>query len=99
MSGPVVAREAWAVAKRIELRASQSYIGSAREGDVVTSITVQLDDAKAKALRERAEMYGLKPEQLLTASIDDLIGQPDADFDEAARRVLGKNRELYRRLA
>lgn len=30
---------------------------------------------------------------------DDLIGQPDADFDEAVRRVLSKNRELYRRLA
>lgn len=65
----------------------------------MTSITVQLDDAKAKALRERAELYGLKPEQLLTASVEDLIGQPNADFDEAARRVLSKNEELYRRLA
>jgi hypothetical protein len=65
----------------------------------MTSITVQLNDAKAKALRERAELYGLKPEQLLTASVEDLIGQPNADFDEAARRVLRKNEELYRRLA
>lgn len=65
----------------------------------MTSITVQLDDATAKALREKAARYGLRPEQLLTASVEDLIGRPDADFDEAARRVLGKNRELYRRLA
>jgi hypothetical protein len=65
----------------------------------MTSITVHLDDAKAEALREKAQIYGLKPEQLLTASVEDLIGQPSADFDEAARRVLAKNKELYRRLA
>jgi len=64
----------------------------------MTSITVQLEDEKAKALQEKAESYGLNPEQLLTASIDDLVGQPDADFDEAVRRVLSKNEELYQRL-
>lgn len=64
----------------------------------MTSITVQLEDAKAKALREKAERYGLNSEQLLTASIEDLVGQPDSDFDEAVRRVLSKNKELYKRL-
>lgn len=65
----------------------------------MTSITVQLEEAKAEALRKKANRFGLKPEQFLTASIEDLIGQPDPDFDEAARRVLSKNQELYRRLA
>ncbi|MDP8246509.1 MAG: hypothetical protein P9M00_00055 [Candidatus Tritonobacter lacicola] len=65
----------------------------------MTTITVQIEEAKAQALREKAKRYGLKPEQLLTASLEDLIGQPDNDFDEAARRVLSKNKELYRRLA
>ena len=65
----------------------------------MTSITVQLEDAKAKALREKAERYGLKAEQFLVASVDDLVGQPDPDFDSAARRVLSKNEELYKRLA
>ena len=65
----------------------------------MTTITVQLEEAKAQALREKAERYGLNPEQFLTASLEDLIGQPDNDFDEAARRVLSKNKELYRRLA
>ena len=59
----------------------------------------KIEDAKAQALREKAERHGLKLEQLLTASVEDLIGQPNADFDEAARRVLSKNQELYRRLA
>ena len=65
----------------------------------MTTITLQIDDAKANVLRKKAERIGLAPEQLLTASIDDLIAQPDVDFDEAATRVLSKNRDLYRRLA
>ena len=63
------------------------------------TITVQLNEAKAEALREKADRYGLNPEQFLTASLEDLIGQRDNDFDEAARRVLSKNKELYRRLS
>jgi len=65
----------------------------------MATITLQIDDAKADALRNKARRIGLAPEQLLAASLHDLIGQADADFDEAVRRVLSKNRELYRRLA
>ncbi len=64
----------------------------------MTTITVQLDDAKAAALREKAEGLGLQPAQLLTASVEDLIGQADVDFDEAAKRVLAKNQQLYQQL-
>ena len=65
----------------------------------MTTISVQIEDAKAQVLMEKAKRYGLNPEQLLTASLEDLIGQPDKDFDVAARRVIKKNKELYRRLA
>ena len=65
----------------------------------MTTITLQIEDSKAESLREKAMRYGLQPEQFLTASVENLIGQPESDFDEAARRVLSKNRELYRRLA
>ena len=65
----------------------------------MTTITVQIEDSKAQALRERAKRYGLEPEQLLTASVEDLIGQPDTDFDDAAHRVLSKNEGLYKRLS
>lgn len=65
----------------------------------MTTITIQVEEAKARALREKAKRYGLDPEQLLAASLEDLIGQPDKEFDAAARRVLSKNKELYRRLA
>ncbi len=65
----------------------------------MTTITVQIEDSKAKALRERAKRYGLEPEQFLTASVEDLIGQPDTDFEDAVHRVLSKNEDLYRRLS
>ena len=63
------------------------------------TMTLQLDDAKADALRQKAQRVGLDPEQFLRASVYDLIAQPDADFDQAAKRILSKNRDLYRRLA
>ena len=63
------------------------------------TITVQLDEAKAAALREKSEGLGLNIDQLLSATIGDLIGQSCSDFDEAAKRVLAKNKELYRRLS
>ena len=65
----------------------------------MTTITVQIEEAKAQSLREKANRFGLNQEEFLIASIEDLIAQPDNDFDEAARRVLSKNKELYKRLA
>lgn len=65
----------------------------------MTKITIQIEDNKAQALRAKAERYGLDPEQFLKASVEDLIGQPDNDFQEAALRVLSKNKELYQRLS
>lgn len=65
----------------------------------MTKITIQIDDNKAQALIEKAKRFGLDPEQFLTASVEDLISQPDSDFEEAALRVLSKNKELYQRLS
>ena len=65
----------------------------------MTTMTLQLDDVKADALRQKAQRVGLDPEQFPRASVYDLIVQPDADFDQAAKRILSKNRDLYRRLA
>jgi hypothetical protein len=65
----------------------------------MTTITVQIEDKQADALRKKADRFGLGPEQFLKASVEDLIGQPDADFDKVANRVLAKNQELYKRLA
>ena len=65
----------------------------------MAKITVEIEDSKAEILREKAKRYGLQPNQLVAATIEDLIGQPDPDFESAMQRVLSKNRELYERLA
>jgi hypothetical protein len=62
-------------------------------------ITVEIDDSKAAILKEKAEKFDLLPDQFVTASIEDLISQSEPDFEAAMRRVLSKNKELYKRLA
>ncbi len=61
-------------------------------------ITVEIEDSKADLLREKAKKFGLFPDQFVTASIEDLIAQPEPEFDAAMRKVLSKNKELYKRL-
>ena len=64
----------------------------------MTTIKVQLEDSKAALLQEKAERYGLLLDQFVTASIEDLIAQPEPEFDAAAHRVLSKNKKLHERL-
>ena len=66
---------------------------------MMTRITVEIEDSKAAILKEKAKKFGLLPDQFVTASTEDLISQPDPDFEAAMRRVLSKNQELYKRLA
>ena len=62
-------------------------------------ITVEIEDSKATLLRQKAYKFGLLPDQFITATIEDLIAQPEPDFEAAMHRVLSKNKELYDRLA
>jgi TPP-dependent pyruvate/acetoin dehydrogenase alpha subunit len=70
-----------------------------QENDPMTTITVHLDDSKAALLRERAEKLGLSLDEFVKASIEELLAQPEPEFEAAMRRVLSKNKELYERLA
>ena len=65
----------------------------------MTRIIVDIDDNKAAILENKAKKFGLLPEQFVTASIEDLISQPDPDLEAAMRKVLAKYQELYERLA
>jgi hypothetical protein len=65
----------------------------------MATITVEIDDSKAALLQKKAEQFGMLPDQFVTASIEDLIGQPEPAFDEAMRKVISKNKELYKRLS
>ena len=62
-------------------------------------ITVEIEDSKVALLRKKAEKFGLLPDQLVAASLEDLIAQPEPEFETAMNRVLSKNKELYGRLA
>ena len=62
-------------------------------------LAIELTEEQAERLREGATRLGVEPEQLALAAVSDLIASEGPDFDAAARRVLEKNEELYRRLA
>lgn len=65
----------------------------------MNKLTLVLQDETAAQLKRLAERLGTPVESLATASVRDLVSRPDEQFAEVVRRVLAKNRELYRRLA
>ena len=62
-------------------------------------LAIELSETQAEQLREEAGRLGLEPTQLALAAVSDLLSAQGPDFESAARRVLEKNKELYRRLA
>jgi hypothetical protein len=62
------------------------------------NISINVTDAIERQLRDAATRLHVPADALAAAAVRDLLGQPAADFDAAAERVLEKNRELYDRL-
>jgi len=62
-------------------------------------IPIELPEPQANKLRGEAQRLGVQPEDPATAAVLDLLNREADDFDTAARYVLQKNQELYRRLA
>ena len=65
----------------------------------MTAITVPLSEDRLQRLKAIAEQAGVSPEELARASLEEWLALPREDFVAAARYVLEKNRELYRRLS
>ncbi|RPI50845.1 MAG: DNA-binding protein [Chloroflexi bacterium] len=65
----------------------------------MSTITVALPEERLVKLNEMAEQLGVVPEELVQASIEELLSRPDPNFEQAVKHVLKKNAELYRRLA
>ena len=63
------------------------------------SLSLELNDEQSKRLQERARELGVDPRDLAKAAVNDLLSRADDEFDRAAKLVLEKNRELYRRLS
>ena len=62
-------------------------------------LAFELPPAQAERLQREAARLGVTPDDLAKAALADLLAVQDPDFEAAARRVLDKNQELYRRLA
>ena len=65
----------------------------------MTTLTLSLSDEEMRRLEELSKREGLTIEQVVRLGINDFIGQPDESFRAAAKRVMEKNAELYRRLS
>ena len=65
----------------------------------MATITITLSEEKWAQLKEKAKRYRVSPEELLRASLEELLARPDEEFRRAMTYVLSKNAELYRRLA
>jgi predicted transcriptional regulator len=63
------------------------------------SLTVDLPNDTMLKLKELAARYNITPEELVRASVEELLASPEETFLEAVDYVLTKNKELYRRLA
>ena len=63
------------------------------------SISLDLGEEQSARLEERARELGVDACELAKAAVNDLLTRPTDDFDRAAKFVLDKNRELYRRLS
>jgi len=65
----------------------------------MSTITITLPDDRLKKVKEVADHLGVTPEELVRASVEDFLAQPEAEFEKALMYVLKKNAELYKRLA
>ena len=63
------------------------------------TLNLDLDDRQAQRLQQVASRLNVSVSDLARAAINDLLAEPDDDFERAAQRVLKKNSELYKLLA
>ena len=64
----------------------------------MSTLTFQVPEDKAARLADAAREMGVRVEDLLQRITDDFLARKNS-FEAAARYVLQKNAELYRRLA
>lgn len=65
----------------------------------MAAITIELPNERLQKLREMSLKFGVSMEELVRVSVEDMLTQPEEEFRQAARYVLKKNIDLYKRLA
>ncbi len=72
---------------------------SSKKVVMAETLTINLSEEQAEALREKAAKSNITLEELVLRGIDEMLSQPDENFQEIADYIVDKNAELYRRLA
>jgi len=65
----------------------------------MTTFTITLPDERVKKLQELAKRFRIEPEELVRASLEELLTRPLDDFQKVLDRILIKNANLYKRLS
>ncbi len=65
----------------------------------MTTVTLELPDDIFNSLQQMAEKYELTTQDLIRASIEQMLASPEPSFTKSLKYVLSKNKELYQRLA
>ena len=65
----------------------------------MNTITITIPDDRLVKLQETATRLGVSLEELILMGIEEVLNQPEEDFQGAVDYVLQKNAKLYQRLA
>lgn len=63
------------------------------------TITINIDDDKKIKLQKKAEKFGIKIEDLVKITLDDLLDNNENDLNNTINYIFKKNSDLYNRLA
>ncbi len=63
------------------------------------TITFDLSDERAQQLKEMADRFGARPEELVRAGVEGLLSGPETEFRRIFNYVMSKNSDIYQRLA
>jgi hypothetical protein len=79
--------------------AARRFLLCCNREEPVGTITISVPDDRLAELQQAAQRLGVPPEELVRASLEQLLAQPDDKLQRALDYVLKKNTELYRRMA
>ncbi len=97
---PVGCRGSWAARVTSSVKVLSTVVSTAGEHyPFPMAISLRLPDDAERRLEEAATRLNVPVADLAAAAIRDLLTRPAEDFEDAARRVMEKNEELYRRLS
>jgi antitoxin FitA len=65
----------------------------------MSTLTITLSEERLARLQEMARRFNIKAVDLARVGVEELLRQPDEQFELTVDHILSKNADLYRRLA